>query len=141
MRALTVLLLISLSVAFCQTTPEKPTADSAVRRMLTPMPEGIFLVSGWDAKELPRYGDASAVAVSKQIAGKDLSRAEIRQILLIIQISFEAPLQVTIESDRSPTAATDLVGKLERMPAASGLTEEFAGTKKLLRRVSKEKAR
>ena len=92
-------------------------------------------------KSWPRYGDASAVAVSKQTAGKDLSRDEIRQILLIVQISFEAPLQVKIESDRRPRAATVLVANLERMPAASGLTEEFAGTKKFLRRVSKEKTR
>ena len=140
MRALTVFLLISLSVASCQTTPEEPTAESAVRRMLTPV-QGVFLVSGWDEKELARYGDASAVAVSKQIAGKDLTRDEIRQILLIIQTSFQAPLQVKIESDRRPRAATVLVAGLERMPAASNLTEEFAGTKKFLRRVSKEKTR
>ena len=61
--------------------------------------------------------------------------------MLIIQISFEAPLQVKIESDRRPRAATFLVGTLERMPAASGLTAEFAGTQKFLRRVSKEKTR
>jgi hypothetical protein len=109
--------------------------------MLTPFPEGGFGYSGWDEKELVRYGDASAVAVSKQIAGKDLGRDEIRQILLIIRISFEAPLQVKIKSDRHPRAATVLVANLERMPAASGLAEEFAGTKQFLKRVSTEKTR
>ncbi len=52
MRALTVLLLIGLSVASCQTTPEEPSAESAVRRMLTPAQADVFLVSGWDEKEL-----------------------------------------------------------------------------------------
>jgi hypothetical protein len=108
---------------------------------LTPLPEGGFGYSGWDEKELVRYGDASAVAVSKVIDGKELSRDEIRQILLIIQTSFEAPLQGKIKSDRHPRAATVPVANLERMPAPSGRAEEFAGTKKFLKRVSTEKTR
>ncbi len=104
--------------------------------MLTRVP---LMSSGWDEKELCRLGDASAVEVTKLIDGKDVSKDEIRQILLIIQFSFEAPLQIKVESDRQPRAASLLVENLERLPASSGLTEDFVGAKKLLRRVSKVK--
>jgi hypothetical protein len=81
------------------------------------------------------------VEVTRLIDGKDLSTDETRQILLIIQVSFEAPLQIKVESDRQPRAASLLVERLERMPASSELTEDFVGTKKLLRRLLKVKAR
>jgi hypothetical protein len=136
MRPLTFVLLMGLSVAPCQTTPQEPNAERVVRRMLTRFP---FMYSGWDEKELCRLGDASAVAVTKVIDGKDVSTDEIRQILLIVQLSFEAPLLIKVESDRQPRAASLLVKRLERLPASSGLTEDFVGTKKLLRRVSKVK--
>jgi hypothetical protein len=97
------------------------------------------MYSSWDEKELHRLGDAAAVEVTKLIDGKDVSTDEIRQILLIIQASFEAPLQIKVESDRQPRAASLLVEKMERMPASSGLTEAFVSTKKVLNRVSKMK--
>jgi hypothetical protein len=107
--------------------------------MLTRFPNGGFGYSGWDEKELFRLGDASAVEVTRLIDGKDVSTEEIRQILRIIQFSFEAPSQIKVESDRQPKAASLLVERLERLPASSGLAEDFVGTRKLLRRVSKVK--
>jgi hypothetical protein len=140
MRRLIFVFLIGLSIARCQTTPQEPNAERVVRRMLTRFPNGAFIYSSWDEKELKRLGDASAVEVAKLIDGKDVSADEIRQILLIVQASFEAPLQIKIESDRQPTAASLLVERLQQLPASSGLGEDFAGTKKLLRRVSQMKS-
>jgi hypothetical protein len=140
MRTLISVFLIGLSVALCQTTPQVPNAEHVVRRMLTRLPNGGFMYSSWDEKELKKLGDASAVEVAKLIEGKDVSADEIRQILLIVQASFEAPGQIKVESDRQPIAASLLVERLERLPASSGLTEDFVGTKKLLRRMSKVKS-
>ena len=139
MRPLTFVLSVGLSVALCQTTSQEPNAEPVVRRMLTRFPNGGFGYSGWDEKELFRLGDASAVEVTRLIDGKDVSTEEIRQILRIIQFSFEAPSQIKVESDRQPKAASLLVERLERLPASSGLAEDFVGTRKLLRRVSKVK--
>jgi len=139
MRPLTFVLSVGLSVALCQTTSQEPNAEPVVRRMLTRSPNWGVGYSGWDEKELFRLGDASAVEVTRLIDGKDVSTEEIRQILRIIQFSFEAPSQIKVESDRQPKAASLLVERLERLPASSGLAEDFVGTRKLLRRVSKVK--
>jgi len=100
MRPLTFVLSMGLSVALCQTTSQEPNAEPVVRRMLTRFPNWGFGYSGWDEKELFRLGDASAVEVTRLIDGKDVSTDEIRQILRIIQFSFEAPSQIKVESDR-----------------------------------------
>jgi hypothetical protein len=100
------------SVALCQTTPQEPKAERVV-----PETESPFTL----------------------IDGKEVSADEIRQILLIIQFSFVAPLQIKVESGGQPRAASLLVERLERLPASCGLYEDFVGTKKLLRLVSKVK--
>ena len=74
-----------------------------------------------------KLGDAAAVVeVTRQIEGKDLSRGEIKQILLIIQFSFEAPLQIKRKSQIvDPSEARLLLDRLEILPASSGLKGGF----------------
>jgi hypothetical protein len=132
LRTLTFVFLIGLSVAFCQTNPRNPNPEQVVRRVLTQPAKGIYGTSGWDVKQLSLLGDSAAVEVMKLIEGRDVPKNEMAQILLIIQYSFESPLRVKVESDRQPKAASILVAKLQRMPAASGLKEDFDGTKKVL---------
>ena len=137
MRTLTFVFLIGLSIAFCQTTLKTPDADQIVRKMLSDPMHGY---SSWDEKDLNRLGDASAVVATKLLDGKIVDANEIKQTLLIVEFSFEAPHLIEVESDRQPKAASILVAKLQRMPAASGLKEDFHGTKKVLAAARKAKA-
>lgn len=129
--------LIALSVAFCQTAFKRPAAEQIVRKMLSDPMRGY---SSWEEKDLNKLGDASAVVATKVLDGKTLSVNEIRQALLIVEFSFEAPNLIEVESDRQPKAASILVDKLRRMPAASGLKEDFHGTKKVLAAARKANA-
>lgn len=135
MRTLILMCLLGLLPALGQTSQHEPNAADAVRRMLSQAPNGLH--TSWDERRLCKLGDAAAVEVTRQIEGKDLSSGEIKQILLIIQFSFEAPLQIKEESDRRPQETRLLLDRLEILPASSGLKEDFDGTRKLLKRASR----
>jgi hypothetical protein len=133
-------LLIGLSVAFCQENRQASRAENVVRGALTQPEKGVYLWTSTDEKQLSRLGDASAVQVSTLIDGKDIGKNEMRQILRIILASFQNPRQIEAESDRDPRAASILIERLQRMPASSGLTEEFAGTEQVLAAARKANA-
>jgi len=118
----------------------RPDPEQVVRRVLTQPSKGIYVTTGWDYKQLRLLGDSAAGEVLKLIEGRDVPKNEMAQILLIIQYSFESPLGIKVDSDRQPKSASILVAKLQRMPAASGLKEDFHGTKKVLAAARKANA-
>lgn len=132
-------LFVGFSLAVCQTTSVRPRAEGVVRRVLS-QSSGVMYTS-WDEKGLSRLGDAAAVEVTKEIDGRVLSKQEVRQVLFILQASFEAPSLIRVDADRSPQEASLLLKRIQRMPAASGLDEDFAGTRAVLKRARATQAR
>jgi hypothetical protein len=51
-----------------------------------------------------------------------------------------SPAEIKVESDREPKAALLLLQRLQGLPAASGLKDEFVEAKTVLRRASKKPA-
>jgi hypothetical protein len=81
--------------------------------------------SGWDQKYFSRVGDAAPAAANIFLEGKNLTATDIRLALLIVEFSFEDPAEIKVESDREPKAALLLLQRLQGLPAASGLKDEF----------------
>jgi hypothetical protein len=69
------------------------------------------------------------------LEGKNLTATDIRLALLIIEFSFEAPAEIKVESDREPKAAFLLLERLQGLPAASGLKDEFVDAKSASTRI------
>ena len=66
--------------------------------MMSRASDGVY--TSWDEKQLDKLGDAAAVALTKVVEGKDLAAEDIRQILLILTLSFNAPRMIAIEADK-----------------------------------------
>lgn len=83
---------------------------SAVSRLLS-LPG--YTVS--DERILNKSGDLAAVLVTKTLPVQEITSPEnTRQILLILHLAFEAPQLIVERSNRTPTAATLLLDKLQR---------------------------
>lgn len=135
LRTLGVVFVFGVLFAFCQSPPQDTDAKQIVQRVMSEASVGVF--TSWDEKQLSTLGDASAREVEQLIQGKDLSATEIKRVLLIIQCSFDAPLSIKVKADRRPKAASLLVEKLDKIPAAAALREELSGTRTALRHAEK----
>ncbi len=84
----------------------------------------------FDEKILNRSGDLAAVAIIKSISTAEIDSPEkIRQILLILRMSFEAP-QVIVACDyRRPTATMILLDRLQCSKDAAQFQTEIENTK------------
>jgi hypothetical protein len=90
------------ALAQSEVTSEQQAAE-AVQRIMSRAHEGMY--TSWDAKELARLGDQAAVALTRVIADRDLDTSEIKQALLVINLSFSAPRLVESEPNRHPRTA------------------------------------
>ncbi len=89
--------------SFCQT-------KAAVLRLLS-YPS----YSSSDEKVLNHAGDMAALAVIRSVSMEDLNSPEkTRQILLILNLAFEAPQLIAASTDRRPTAAMLLLFHLSK---------------------------
>jgi len=79
--------LILPSALLCQAEPLD--AEGSVRQTLAHAKEGD---SSSDVKELGWLGDASAVALTKIIGGRALEERDIEPVLLILTLSYSAPV-------------------------------------------------
>jgi len=71
--------------------------------------------SGWDEKALIRAGDLAAIAVMKTVTVSEMASPErTRDILLVLQMAFEAPQLISGACNKIPTATLVLLDELER---------------------------
>ncbi len=97
------LLLLFSSLAVCQQGAGSDAAEKAVQTVMSRASDGVY--TSWDEKQLDKLGDAAAVALTKVVGGKDLNPNEIKQALLILTLSFNAPRIIATEADKNPRAA------------------------------------
>ena len=102
MRTVLVILLMAVSSTgvLSQPTSKDLDAERVVSIVLSRASEQMY--TSWDAKELNKLGDASAVALTKLLGNRELAPAEINQVLLIIRLSFNAPRMIEADSDVQP---------------------------------------
>jgi hypothetical protein len=102
--------LVALPVGlFAQGSPLD--AETAVRQSLTHFSSG--LITPVDIKNLRRFGDESAVGLTKITAGKVLSRSDVDPTLLLIRYSFSDLSFVEAPSDREPRTTLFVLRYLE----------------------------
>ena len=99
--------LLSPSVLRAQTNAEK-TVQITMKEVEQ---EG---VNGVMEKSLSRLGDASAVAITKLLADKPLVETDIRNILLVVKLSYDSPLSVEDATEREPRTTLYLLHSLSQ---------------------------
>jgi hypothetical protein len=125
---LPVFLFLGLAVSQEATSPE--AAEKAVQAAMSRASSGVY--TSWDEKQLDKMGDAAAVALTKVVADKDLDPNEVRQALLILTLSFNAPRMIVIEADRSPRTALFVLKSLDSLVVDSDLKVRIRETRDLL---------
>jgi hypothetical protein len=132
MRTTTVLtasiMVAILALALPQADSNEEQAEHSVRNMLAHV--GMYTSS--DEKSFNRLGDASAVALTKVLAGNGISQSQVNQVLLIVRFSFEAPKIIEKPADRQPRTTLFLLKYLECSTADPDLRAKIAETRALL---------
>jgi len=85
--------------------------------------DGVFV------KWLPRFGDASAVALTKLLADKPIADADIPAILIVVRDSYGSPISIEDAAERRPRTTLYLLRSLShetRDPKNTALIEETA---------------
>jgi hypothetical protein len=83
--------------------------EEAVSRLLS-----YPVYTGFDEKVLNRSGDLAAIAIVKRLPPKDMDSPEkARQILLILNMAFEAPQLIVGDDNRRPAATMLLLEHLQ----------------------------
>jgi hypothetical protein len=90
-----------------------------------------------DATELNKLGDASAVALTKLLGGKELTSDEITQVVLIIRLSFNAPRMIEADSDVRPRTTLFVLKYLDNLPVSSALKQKIAEARAEVEKASK----
>jgi hypothetical protein len=103
-------------------------AEQTVRNALQDLSEGQY--TGSTEKNLERLGDSAAIELIRVIQGHDLSSSEIKNALLILEMSFASPRTIEIASDQKPRAALLLLRYLEYQTAEPELKNSIHQTKK-----------
>jgi hypothetical protein len=126
---LLVLLLVASSWgAQSQPAPSERSAESVVRTVLSRAPDQMY--TSWDAKELNKLGDASAVALTKLLGGRShFTPEEVTQVLLILRLSFSEPRMIEADSDAQPRTALFVLNYLGELPLPSELKEKVAAAR------------
>jgi MoxR-like ATPase len=125
-------------LAVCQEGTASEAAENAVQTVMSRASDGVY--TSWDEKQLDKLGDAAAVALTKVIGNNDLNPDEIRQVLLIITLSFNAPRMIAIEADRSPRTAFFVLKCLDHLAVDPDLRNRISETRALLEHVNKPKS-
>jgi hypothetical protein len=132
---LTLLLTVSSIGVLSQPTPAQRNAEGVVKIVLSRASEQMYTSS--DATELNKLGDASAVALTKLLGGKELTTDEIAQVVLIIRLSFNAPRIIEADSDVQPRTTLFVLKYLDNLPVSSALKQKIAEARVEVEQASK----
>ena len=110
-------------------------AGQVVRDALRVTSSGYY--TGSTEKSLERLGDNAAIELIRIFEGRDLSPAEIRSALLIVDLSFAAPRVIAAESDRKPRATLLLLRYLDYQAREPELKDKILQTKRSLEEVQR----
>ena len=139
MRTVLVILLMAVSSTgvLSQPTSKDLDAERVVSIVLSRASEQMY--TSWDAKELNKLGDASAVALTKLLGNRELAPAEINQVLLIIRLSFNAPRMIEADSDVQPRTTLFVLKYLSDLPVPPALKQKMAEARVEIEQASKVK--
>jgi hypothetical protein len=84
--------------------------------------------NGVFVKWLPRFGDASAVALTKIIADKPIADADIPAILIVSRDSYDSLISIEDAADRKPRATRFVLSSLSRATTAPETIKKTADT-------------
>jgi hypothetical protein len=101
--------------------------EQVIRRMIT-----TGALEGHDSKVIGPMGDATAVIVTKVLAGKELGSGDIDRVLWILGQAFADPNMVHNVSDREPRTAFLLLRYFEASTGDPELKGRVAATRKYI---------
>jgi hypothetical protein len=117
--------------AFClspSASRAQTNAEETVQTAMTKDEHGMYRAyNGVFVKWLPRFGDASAVALTKLLADKPISDADIPAILAVVSDSYNAPIGIEDAADRKPRTTLYLLCSLSwlaKNPKTRALIDE-----------------
>jgi hypothetical protein len=68
-------------------------------------PKSTVIYTGWMRKQLAPLGDAAAVAITKELAGKRPQADIVDRVLLIIEFAFDSTETIANQADQKPKTA------------------------------------
>jgi hypothetical protein len=122
-RLLLVLLILAMA-PFQLTAQTLSDAENKVRLALDKVNRGGY--SGITVKGLEILGDESAVALTKILAGKTITNAEIQPIVLVITLSYSDPRLVENPDEREPRTTMFLLNHLNLVTTDARLRQKIA---------------
>lgn len=115
---------LSPSMAWAQTN-----AEETVRTALTKDEHGMYRAyDSMFVKWLPRFGDASAVALTKLLADKPIADADIQAILVVVRDSYDSPQNVEDSTERQPRTTLYLLRSLSQATRDPKVVASIDGT-------------
>ena len=113
------------SVSWAQTN-----AEETVRTAMTKDEHGMYRAyNGVFVKWLPRFGDASAVALTKLLADKPIADADIPAILIVVWDSYDSPISIEDAADRKPRTTLFVLSSLLHATTDPETIKKIADTK------------
>ena len=112
------------SVSWAQTN-----AEETVQTAMTKGEDGMY--RAYDAifvKWLPRFGDASAVALTKLLADKPIADADIPAILIVVRDSYNSPISIEAPTDRKPRRTLFVLSSLSHATNNPEMIKRIADT-------------
>ena len=102
------LVAFACATAFClepSASWAQTNAEDTVQFAMTKGEDGMYRAyNGVFVMWLPRFGDASAVALTEILADKPIADADIPAILIVLSDSYDSPISIEDAADRKPRA-------------------------------------
>jgi hypothetical protein len=112
------------SVSWAQTN-----AEETVRAAMTKDEHGMYRAyNGVFVKWLPRFGDASAVALTKLLADKPIADADIPAVLIVVMDSYDSPISIENAADRKPRTTLFVLSSLSHATTDPETIKRIADT-------------
>jgi hypothetical protein len=112
------------SVSWAQTN-----AEETVQFAMTKGENGMYRAyNAVFVKWLPRFGDASAVALTKILADKPIAVADIPAILIVLSDSYDSPTSIEDAADRKPRATLFVLSSLSHATTDPETIKKIADT-------------
>src|SRR5579862_9085858 len=122
--ACVVALCLGPSVSRAQTN-----AEETVQSAMTKDEHGMYWAyDGRFVRWLPRFGDASAVALTKLLADKPIADADIPAILIVVRDSYDSPISIEEAADREPRTTLFVLSSLSHATTDSDTIKKIADT-------------
>ena len=96
-----------------QVSRRQSNAEETVQAAMTKGEDGMYRAyNGVFVKWLPRFGDASAVALTKLLADQPIADADIPAILSVVRDSYDSPISIEDAADRKPRTTLFVLSSL-----------------------------